>query len=70
MHSEIDLIEADLPSKRPTAANSIDCLACSTAQLLVPWVDRRHPPGRALPQVACHHREAPLERRGSNQQVS
>jgi len=25
MHSEIDLIEADLPSKRTTAANSSDC---------------------------------------------
>jgi len=25
MHSEIDLIEADLPSDRTTAANSNDC---------------------------------------------
>ena len=67
MHSEIDLIEADLPSKRPTAANSIDCLACSTAQLLVPWVDDRHARGSEVPQVTCHHSEAPLQRRGSNQ---
>ena len=25
MHSELDLIEADLPSKRTTLANSSDC---------------------------------------------
>jgi hypothetical protein len=25
MHSEIDLIKADLPSERPIAANSSDC---------------------------------------------